>query len=276
VAGQLQKIHGQPFEIDYRVGELGIRALRALAGADAYSLLVGSVNTNSILPVLFRRRVPFDYEATVVPVSRLSEFPSIFVTRTSVPAGTVREFIAYARSTWGKVRNGTDWIGSYADIDAVILGKTAGIQVVNVERPERGADGLLDALVHDELDMVFLNARTAGIAIRAGKIKGLAVTGPDRLPAFPDIPTMQEAGFPGIGTSHWHGLFASSKVPGDVVSLLHASVVRALSAAEVQAAFRDAGARVTPSRSPAAFAAELRAEMAQWEGVRADIALPAE
>jgi tripartite-type tricarboxylate transporter receptor subunit TctC len=241
--------------------------------ADSHTLLVGSVNTNSLAPVLFRARLGFDYWSSIFPVSKISEFPSILVTRLAVPATSLQQFLEYAASTWGRVRNGTDWIGSYADIDAVILGKAAGVEVVNVARPEGGADGLLEALVSDELDMIFLNARTAGRAIRAGRIKGLAVTGPGRLPGFPEIPTMQEAGFPGVGTSHWHGLFASSRTPGDVVGLLHGSVVKALGAPEVQAAFRDAGARVAPSASPPAFTAEIRGEMERWERVRAALAL---
>ena len=273
VAGQMEKILGQPFVIEYKLGDYGIPALRELAGADAYTLLVGSVNTNSILPVLFRKRLPFDYESSIVPISRLTEFPSVFVTRAVVPVKTAQEFIAYARATWGKIRNGTDWIGSYADIDAVILGKRVGIEVVNVERATGGADGLLEALINDELDMIFLNARTAGMAIRAGKIKGLAVTGPARLAGFPEIPTMAEAGLAGIGTSHWHGLFASQRVPAEVVSRLHGAVVRALDSEEARSAFGNAGARVVPSASPAAFAAEIRAEMVAWEKVKADIAL---
>jgi tripartite-type tricarboxylate transporter receptor subunit TctC len=275
LADGLQKIHGQPFVIAHTLGDFGIAAMRELLAADPHTLLVGSVNTNSIAPVLFRARLGFDYWSSILPVSKISEFPSVFVTRSSEPATSVRDFLGYAASTWGRVRNGTDWIGSYADIDAVILGRAAGVDVVNVERPEGGADGLLEALVNDELDMIFLNARTAGRAIRAGRIKGLAVTGPARLAGFPDIPTMQEAGFPGIGTSHWHGLFASAGIPGEVANLLHASVVEALDMGELRAAFRDAGAWVTPSRSPAAFAAEIRAEMEQWERVRDDIALRA-
>jgi tripartite-type tricarboxylate transporter receptor subunit TctC len=273
LAAGLEKLHGQRFAIEYMPGNYGITAMRELLRGDAYTLMVGSVNTNSIAPVVFRNLFPFDYWSSIVPVSKISEFPSIFVTRASVPAGSVREFLAYAASRWGKVRNGTDWIGSYPDIDAVILGKAAGIAIENVARPERGADGLLDALVNDELDMIFLNAWTAGRAIRAGRIKGLAVTGSARLAGFPELPTMHEAGFPGIGTSHWHGLLASAGAR-DVVGLLHASVGKALRSEEAQAAFQEAGARAVPSESPAAFTADIRAEMAQWETVRADIGLP--
>jgi tripartite-type tricarboxylate transporter receptor subunit TctC len=273
LGAQLQKLLGQPFVVENRVGDVGIVALREIVDADGYTLLVGSVNTNSIAPVLFKRRIDFDYDNKIVPVSRLAEFPSMLVTRASVPAATVQEFIAYAGEHWGKIRNGTDWIGSYPDIDALMMAQAGGFDVVNIAR-EGGADALLAALIANDIDMVFLNARTAGRAIRAGAIKGLAVTGPGRLAAFPNVPTMEECGFKGIGTSHWHGLFVSSAVPADIMGLLHGAVCRALQAEEAQAAFGNAGARVVPSASPEQFAAEIRAEMAQWRTVAERMVLP--
>jgi tripartite-type tricarboxylate transporter receptor subunit TctC len=275
LAGQLGKVLGQPFVVENKVGEFGIVALRQLVNADEYTLLVGSVNTNSITPVVFRNKILFDYEATVMPVSRLAEFPSLLVTRTSVPAKTVREFIAYAKNHWGKIKNGTDWIGSYPDIDAVILSKVGDFEVVNLPK-SGGADGLLAAVADGEIDMVFLNVRTAGMGIKAGKVKALAVTGTSRLAGFPDVLTMGESGFQGIGTSHWHGLFASSRTPAEVVRQLHGTVVRALNADETKAVFETVGARVAPSSSPEQFAAEIKAEMAQWEKVRPDIQLAVE
>jgi tripartite-type tricarboxylate transporter receptor subunit TctC len=138
----MQRILGQPFVVEPLVGEAGILALRALAGAaDPYTLMVGNVNTNSIVPALFAKRLGFDYDEAIRPVSRLTEFPSLLVVKASVPAGTVRDFLAYAKQTWGRVRNGTDWIGSYPDIDGLFLGEAAGIEVVNVPNPD-AADGL--------------------------------------------------------------------------------------------------------------------------------------
>ena len=272
VAERLQRILGQPFVVENTVGEFGIVALRALLDADEYTLLVGSVNTNSITPVVFRKKIPFDYEAAILPVSRLAAFPSLLVTRISVPAKTLKEFIAYAKSHWGKIRNGTDWIGSYPDMDAIRLSRVAGFEVVNLTEAG-GADGLLAAVSRGDIDMVFLNVRTAGMGIAAGKIKALAVTGPSRVAGFPDVPTMGECGFPGIGTAHWHGLFASRRTPVEIVRLLHRMVVQVLNAEETKAVFEQVGARVVPSASPERFRAEIKAEMAQWEKVCAEIKL---
>jgi tripartite-type tricarboxylate transporter receptor subunit TctC len=270
VAGPLSQVLGQPVVVEARVGDAGIVALRELATAAAPTLMVGSVNTNSIAPVVFAERIDFDYEAAVRPVARLVEFPSVAVTRRAVLVETLPAFIAHARRQWGRIRNGTDWIGSYPDIDAARLGRAAAIEVVNLAR-DGGALGLLDALVAGEVDLLFLNVRTAGMGIDAGTIRPLAVTGPRRLERWPDVPTMAESGFPGIGITHWHGLFASRGVAPDTLPALYKASVEALAALAVRDAFRDAGARLNPSASPEAFAADLRAEMAQWRAVRAEI-----
>jgi len=253
--------------------DAGLTALRELARATAPTLMVGSVNTNSLAPVVFAERVDFDYERAVRPVARLVEFPSVAVTRRAVPAETLAEFIAHARRQWGRIRNGTDWIGSYPDIDAVRVGRAAGIEVVNLTR-DGGALALLDALVADEVDLLFLNVRTAAMGIDAGAIRPLAVTGPRRLDRWPHVPTMAESGFAGIGITHWHGLFASAGFPPETVRDLHRTAVDALEAPAVVQAFRDAGARIVPSASPEEFAADLSAEMDTWRALRAEIGLP--
>jgi tripartite-type tricarboxylate transporter receptor subunit TctC len=272
LAGPMGRLLGEPVVVEARVGEAGLVALRELARATAPTLMVGSVNTNSIAPVLFAERIDFDCAAAVRPVARLVEYPSVAVARRAVPAETLPAFVAHARRQWGRIRNGTDWIGSYPDIDGARLGRAAGIEVVNLAR-DGGALGLLDALVTDEVDLLFLNARTAGMGIQAGTIRPLAVTGPERLARWPDVPTMAESGFPGIGIAHWHGLFASAGVAPDALPALHRTAVDALATPAAREGFREAGARVTPSASPEAFAAELRAEMAQWRALRVELDL---
>ena len=272
LAGPLGRVLGEPVIVEARVGDAGIVALRELARAAGPALMVGSVNTNSLAPVVFAQRIDFDYDAAVRPVARLVEFPSVAVTRRAVPAETLPAFMAHAQRHWGRIRNGTDWIGSYPDIDAARLGRAAGIEVVNLAY-EGGALALLDALVADEVDLLFLNVRTATMGIAAGTIRPLAVTGPERLDRWPGIATMAESGFPGIGITHWHGLFASSGVPPDALPALHDAAVGALGTPAARDAFREAGAQLTPSASPEEFALQLRAEMTQWRAVRAEIGL---
>jgi tripartite-type tricarboxylate transporter receptor subunit TctC len=275
LAEQLSDMLGQPFNVENRIGDFGIEAMRVLIDSDPHTLMVGSVNTNSIAPVVFRKNMDFDYAARIRPISKLTEFPSVLVTRPSVPANTLGEFIEYGKRTWGKIRNGTDWIGSYPDIDGVILAGEADFEIVNVTEPD-GADGLLAALIADDIDMVFLNARTSGTAAQAGKVKALAVTGSQRLSNFPQVPTMEESGFPGIGTNHWQGIFTSAQTPEEIVHLLHGAVVKAMSGKEIMAKFANVGARVATSGSPEQFTAEIDAEMEQWKKVTAEIKLNVE
>jgi tripartite-type tricarboxylate transporter receptor subunit TctC len=272
LAGPMGRLLGRPVVVEARVGDAGIAALRELAHAEAPTLMVGSVNTNSIAPVVFAERIDFDYAAAVRPVTRLVEFPSVAVTQRAVPAETLPAFVAHARQQWGRIRNGTDWIGSYPDIDAARLGRAAGIEVVNLAR-DGGALALLEALVAGEVDLLFLNVRTAGLGIDTGAIRPLAVTGPHRLDRWPDVPTMAESGFAGIGITHWHGLFASRGVAPDTLRALHRTSVDALGAPAAREAFRQAGARLAPSASPEEFAADLQAEMEQWRTLRDEIGL---
>jgi tripartite-type tricarboxylate transporter receptor subunit TctC len=270
IAAHLQASLGQVVVVDSVVGDRGVAALRALASADPHTLMVGSVNSNAITPVFFRSTLGFDYRRAVTPVSRLSDFPSLLVVRASAPAMTLADFLAAAKRSRRAIRNGTDWIGSYPDIDALMLARAAGVGVSNVELPG-GADGLLDALVADQVDMLFLNARTAGVAVKVGTVKALAVVGDARLDALPGVPTLGECGFAGIGTHHWQGLFAPGTTPTPVVQRLHQAVLDALGRDEPRRAFERAGGRVTPSASPERFAAELDAELGRWDAVREEI-----
>jgi tripartite-type tricarboxylate transporter receptor subunit TctC len=272
VAAEMQKILGAPFGLEQKEGDRGMVALRELAKADPYTLMVGNVNINSIVPVVFARQLGFDATSAITPVSKLTEFPSLLVVNASAPARTLKEFLDHVRRTRGTVRNGTDWIGSYPDIDGLLLAKAAGVEVVNVPEPG-AADGLLAAVTNGTIDMVFLNARTSRRGIEAGAIRALAVAGPVRLAGFPDVPTMEEAGFGGIGTPHWQGLFAPGETPAEIVTLLHRTAVRALGAPEVRTAFEPVDVRITPSASPAAFAADIRAEQARWRAVKGELGL---
>jgi tripartite-type tricarboxylate transporter receptor subunit TctC len=126
VAAEMQKRLGAPFVLEQKEGDRGMVALRELAKSDPHTLMVGNVNINSIVPIVFARQLGFDAASAITPVSKLTEFPSLLVVSASVPAGTLAEFLDHARRTRGTVRNGTDWIGSYPDIDGLFLGRRLG------------------------------------------------------------------------------------------------------------------------------------------------------
>lgn len=272
-AEQLQKILGQPFVVENKVGNFGINAIQELVNADGYTLMVGSVITNSVTPVLFRKKMSFDYDRAIMPVSRLVAFPWLFVTRTAHPANTLKDFLEDARRSGRKLKVGNDWVGSTLDFDALALSKLTGIEMASTPSPG-GALGILADVAAGNTDWTFLNPVTGAAAITEGKVKALAVTGPSRLAGFPDVPTMEESGFKGVGTSNWQGLFAPGGTSAHIVRTVHAAAVKAMHSEEARAAFAKGSGLARASASPDQFAAEIREEMANWEKLRRELKLP--
>ncbi len=274
VSDELARLLGQPFRLETRSGNYGINALQALVGnRDGSVLMVGSVITNSMTPVLHRADMKFDYDAEILPVSRLADFPSVVMTQLSTPADTVKDFLAYLQRKSGKLRFGTDFLGTFVDVDAIMLGKTAGLKVSY--HATDGANGILNDLVEGRIDIAILNVATASANV--GKFKALAVTGGQRLANFPNVPTLTEAGYQGIGTSNWQGLFAPRGMPREAVRTLFDAVGRAMNAPSAREAFAKVNAAVAVSESPDKFAAEIKLEMAKWEKVVPEVmALPQE
>jgi len=275
LAGELEKILGQPVTLDVKPGNFGINALGELVGkSDGYTMMVGSIITNSMTPVMHRQDIKFDYDGEIMPVTRLADFPSVMMVSPSVTANTVKEFLTALQKSSGKLTLGTDFIGTFVDADTIMLAKTAGLKVSYHPNPN-GANGILADLIAGKCNIALLNVATATANI--GKFKPLAVTGARRLANFPDVPTMTEAGYAGIGTNNWQGLFASRQTPADIIQLLHQAAIKAMNSPEAKAAFDKVNAAITTSETPANFATEIKGEMVTWQQMLPEVlALPAE
>ena len=274
LADALQKIWRQPVVLEVKSGNFGIDAIQTIVGnGDGTRLMVGSIITNSMTPVMHPEKMGFSYEKEIAPVSRLAEFPSVVMVRTDAGAGNLREYLAELKRSSGKLVYGTDFVGTYVDVDAIEIGKVAGLKVAY--HAVNGANAILGALVEGKINLALLNVATASANV--GKYKALAVTAPRRLANFPDVPTMDEIGFPGIASVNWQGLFAARGVPSDVVAALHAAVAQAMATPEAKEAFAKVNAGIAVSASPAAFADEIKAEMAKWQKAKPEVlALPQE
>jgi tripartite-type tricarboxylate transporter receptor subunit TctC len=272
LARGLMASFGQNFSVEPRTGEYGIAALRHLRdNPDGYTLLVGNLTSNSMTPVFHAGEVGFDYLAEIAPVSKLADFPSVVMTQVSAPADSLSSFLAHLRNTNGTLVYGTDFLGAYVDVDAIALGKASGLKVAY--HATNGADGILADLLASRTDIAFINVATATRNI--GKFKPLAVYGEKRLPNFPDVPTMAEAGYAGIGTGNWQGLFAPRRTPTGIIDRLHGAVIATMGTDAAGQAFASVNAAITTSASPKAFAAEIRSEMAKWTRLKSEIlALP--
>jgi tripartite-type tricarboxylate transporter receptor subunit TctC len=274
LAEEMEKILKQPIKVETKTGDFGINAMREIVGkTDGYTLMVGSVITNSMTPVMHREKISFDYDKEIVPITKLASFASVLMAPPAMSADSVKDALARLKSTTGTLKFGTDFPGTYVDIDFIMLAKVADLKVSI--RPANGALAILSDLVAGKIDMAMLNVATASANI--GKYKPLAVTSARRLSNFPDVPTMAEAGYPNIGTSNWQGLFAARGTASDVIQNLHKAAVEAMNSATAKEEIAKVNADITTNETPEQLAAEIQAEMATWERMAAQVmALPAD
>lgn len=272
LAEELEKIVKQPVKVEPKTGNFGINAIREIVGkTDGLTLMVGSIITNSMTPVMHRAKIPFDYDKEVVAITKLAAFPSVLMTQPANPADSVKDALAQLKRSSGQLRFGTDFPGTYVDVDFIMLGKAADLKVSI--RSANGAIAILTDLTEGKIDMAMLNVATASANV--GKFKPLAVTSASRLSNFPNVPTMAEAGFPAIGTSNWQGLFAARGTPPDVIRAVHKAAIEAMSSARAKEEIGKVNAAIVTSETPEQLAAEIKAEMATWEKLMPEVmALP--
>jgi tripartite-type tricarboxylate transporter receptor subunit TctC len=275
VGDQIQKITGQPFVVVNKPGAFGMLAIDELvkSAPDGYTLMLGNVSTNAITPLLYANKMSFDYGKSVVPVSRLVDIPAFLVVTTAdnFPPKTVAEFLDYAKKNPGKVHYGTVGIGSYPHYDMAYFAKRAGdLDLVSIPN-KNGASGVIQDLLRGDVQAAFLNVASSEGMVKAGKFRPLAVVNHTRLPDYPDIPTMQEAGFPGVGTVAWQGLFAPARTPQPVLEVLFAKVNEALQTAEAQEKFNKQNFNVVPNKSLDDAKAWATTEMANWKKITSEV-----
>jgi tripartite-type tricarboxylate transporter receptor subunit TctC len=265
VAEHLKQATGQPFIVENKPGAFGIVAIETMAAArpDGYTLMIGNVATNAMTPIFYRKKFRIDYDKEVVAVARLSRVPSFLISTTKLPPKTVDEFVAYARQRPGQLRYNTTGTGTFVHLDNVAFARKAGLELGHVP-VKSGAAEMLKEIINGDVHITFMNAGTGAPHIRAGNVHALAVASDRRLPDFPDVPTMAEVGFPGVGTAQWQAVFAPAATPPDVIAALHAAVRQALASPALQETFAKSYIYGDPSASPQDAQAFLRAEMASW------------
>lgn len=265
LAEHLKQVTGQPFVVENKPGAFGILAIETMAAArpDGYTIMLGNVATNAMAPVLYRKKMRIDYEREVLPVTRTSRIPSFLISTTKIPAKTVDEFVAYAKERPGQLRYNTTGTGSFVHLDNVAFARKAGIELGHVP-VKSGAAEMLKEIINGDVHITFMNAATGAPHIRAGTVHALALASDHRLPDFPDVPTMAEVGYAGIGTAQWQAVFAPAGTPPEVIAVLDASVQKALEQPALQETFRRSYILVDPTRSPLEAKAFLRRELTDW------------
>ena len=267
----LEKELGQQLVIENKTGAAGNVGMEwaARSAADGYTLFFGNVGTISINPSFYPKlhlRPDHEFE----PVSLVSETPGIIVARPDFPANTLKEMVAYGKAHPNKINYAAAGISTLNTLAMEQFEHVAGIKMVQV--PYKGGAGpaLVD-LMGGHVDVMCVTFSSAAPYVKAGKLKGLAVTTSKRLESMKDIPTVTEMGFPESVSSSWQGLFARAGTPRPIIDKLHAAVVHALADPKVREHMITAGLLPSPSKSPDEFKSYLTAESAKWSKVVAEI-----
>jgi tripartite-type tricarboxylate transporter receptor subunit TctC len=271
---QFRQSLGQQFVVESKPGAFGILAIEEMARSkpDGYTLMVGNVTTNAITPVLFKKKFGIDFEKDVVSVSRLAIYPSFLVTTTAqnFEPKSVAELVAYAKKNPGKVRYTSAGIGSFPHYDVEVFAKRAGIEMLHIPN-KSGAAGMINDLVVGDAQTAFINAASSAAMIKAGKMRPIAVLAEQRLADYPDVPTLAEAGYPGVGTLHWQSMLAPANTPKEVLATLYKAIVDASKSPALQEAFAKQLVSVKPSASLDEAQSWLAGELAAWRKTTAEV-----
>jgi tripartite-type tricarboxylate transporter receptor subunit TctC len=265
VVGQrLNERFGQPVIIDNRPGATGNIGAEIVAKAppDGYTVFMATVSV-AISPN-FYRALPFDPVKSFDPVSRVAIVPLLLVVHPSLPARSVAELITLAKSRPGTLNYASVGNGSPQHLSAELFNATAGIRTVHVAY--KGGAPATTAILSGETQLYFAGMPPALPHVKAGRLRGLAVSTARRSPSAPDIPTVSEAGLAGFEADNWHGILAPRGTPRARIDRLNAELVQVLGAVDIQSQLVNAGAQAVTS-TPAEFAAFIRAETDKWTRV---------
>jgi len=260
---RLGDVLGQSFVVDNRPGAGSQIALEILGAAapDGHTLMMISATT-IVHPILYKSR--FDILRDFAPVSQVSAQGYVLVVHPAVPVKSVAELVQYLRANPGKLNYGSSGIGSPIHMSGELFQIATGTRMIHI--PFKGMGAAYNDLVGGHVELSFPTIISSIPHINAGRLRALAVTPATRVPALPDIPTMAEAGVPGVVVLNWYGLIAPARTPKRVIDQLAGETIKAMQAPDMTKRLVAEGSTAVGS-SPQQFAAHLRAEHELWSRV---------
>jgi tripartite-type tricarboxylate transporter receptor subunit TctC len=262
---RLSQMWGQQVLVDNRAGAGGTvgAAFAAKSPADGYTLFQCNIASSAIAESLYAK-MPYDHQRDFAPITRIGTSASALVVHPSLPARSVKEFIAYASANPGKLSYGTSAAGTSPQLAMELMKSTAKINVVHV--PYKGAPQALSDVIGGQIPVSMQTAPAVLPAIQSERVRALAVTSLKRIPQLPMVPTLDETVLPGFEVNSWYGLCAPAATPAPILDKVHDDLTAVLRMPEIQQRFRDMVIEVAPT-SRDEFAQFIRAEAARWARV---------
>ena len=259
---KLGELWSQQVLVESKGGAAGAIGMEYAArqAPDGYSFVIGNLGPTAVNPLL--SKVPYSVERDFVPVSLISTGPNILVVNANSPFKSLGEILAYARANPGKLNYGTSGPGSVSHLGAELFKNLTKANVVEV--PYKGSILAIQDLLGEQIQFIFSDALPALGQIRAGKLRALAVTSPERSPLVPDLPTCVEAGVPGLVAVNWWGVLMPAGTPKPIIDKFHGDLVKTMADPEVKRKFGDLGVDAISS-SPEQFASFIKSETAKYE-----------
>lgn len=264
LGARLSETYGQQFIAENRAGAGGNlgSGIAAKSAPDGYTLCVGTISSHAINPSLYAT-MPFDNVKDFAPVTLIAKQPNMLVVNEKLPVKTVPELIAYLKANPGKLNFASSGIGTSIHLAGEMFKQVTGTDMTHV--PFKSSAEVMNAVISGEAQLAFDNMSSAWPQAQGGKVRALAVGTLTRSPAAPEVPTLAET-LPGFETVSWHGLFAPTGTPDEIVNKLSAESRRILALPDVAKRLAELGADAAPM-TPADFRAFVIAETERWRPV---------